>query len=413
MARRGAHRRKLGAAAALALAAPLALAACGGGSASGSGTSSDSKTLRVLDYYQDDPGHTVWHNALVKCGTAAGVKIQQTSVPGANLITKVLQQGQSKTLPDLLMLDNPDLQQIAATGALAPLDQFGISTDGYAAGVVKASTYKGKLYGLQPVTNSIALFYNKDILAAAGVQPPTTWDELKAAAKKLTANGKYGLAMSMVNNYEGTWQFLPFMWSNGGDEKNIATPQTAAALQLLVDMYKDGSISKSAVNWTQADANDQFKAGNAAMMINGPWQYPVLDATQGLNYAVVPTPAPTAGGKVVSPLGGETWTVPETGDAAKQKKAAAVVKCLNSDENQKFLAEKNQTVPTKTAVAEQYGATNPKVKPFVDLVPDLRARTGELGEKWPDAATKIYTAEQDALVGGMSPMDALKKAQNG
>jgi multiple sugar transport system substrate-binding protein len=334
-------------------------------------------------------------------------------VPGADLITKVLQQSQSKTLPDLLMLDNPDLQQIAATGALAPLDQFGVSTTGYAAGVVKASTYKGKLYGLQPVTNSIALFYNVDTLKAAGIQPPTTWDELKTAAAALTKNGKYGLAMSMVNNYEGTWQFLPFMWSNGGDEKDIATPQTAAALQLLVDMYKSGSISKSAVNWTQADANDQFKAGNAAMMINGPWQYPVLDATQGLNYAVVPTPAPTAGGKVVSPLGGETWTVPETGNTAKQKKAAAVIKCLNSDENQKYLAQKNQTVPTKTAVATEYGATNPKVQPFVDLVPDLRARTGELGEKWPDAATKIYTAEQDALVNGTSPIDALKKAQNG
>ena len=76
------------------------------------------------------------------------------------------------------MLDNPDLQQIAASGALAPLDEFGLSADGYAKGVVDASTYKGKLYGLQPITNTIALFYNKDILAKAGVEPPKTWDEL-------------------------------------------------------------------------------------------------------------------------------------------------------------------------------------------------------------------------------------------
>ena len=50
------------------------------------------------------------------------------------------------------------------------------------------------------------------------------------------------------------------MWSNGGDEKDIATPETAGALQLLVDLVRDGSASKSVVNWAQADVNDQYKA---------------------------------------------------------------------------------------------------------------------------------------------------------
>ena len=159
-------------------------------------------------------------------------------MPGDTLIQKVLQQSSSKTLPDVLMLDNPDLQQIAATGALAPLDEFGLSADGYAEGVVDASTYKGKLYGLQPITNTIALFYNKDILDKAGVKPPKTWDELRATAKKLTRGKQYGIAFSAPATYEGTWQFLPFMWSNGGDEKNIATPETAGALQLLVDLVQ-------------------------------------------------------------------------------------------------------------------------------------------------------------------------------
>ena len=88
----------------------------------------------------------------------------------------MLQQASSKTLPDVLMLDNPDIQQIAATGALAPLGDFGINTDGYAAGPVSAATYDGKLYGLQPGANTLAIFYNKDVLAKAGVsrRPPGT-----------------------------------------------------------------------------------------------------------------------------------------------------------------------------------------------------------------------------------------------
>ncbi|MBK0297346.1 extracellular solute-binding protein, partial [Bacillus sp. S34] len=71
---------------------------------------------------------------------------------------------------------------IAETGALSPLTDYGISTDGYAKGVLQAGTYKGKVYGLAPTVNTIALFYDKKKLAAAGVTPPKTWDELKTAS---------------------------------------------------------------------------------------------------------------------------------------------------------------------------------------------------------------------------------------
>jgi multiple sugar transport system substrate-binding protein len=401
--------------AAAALTFCLALGACGGGDddAGDAASSGSVKSLRVLDYYNNEPDKTRIGKLLDDCGKANGVTIQREAVPGDTLIQKVLQQSSSKTLPDVLMLDNPDLQQIAATGALAPLDEFGLSADGYAEGVVDASTYKGKLYGLQPITNTIALFYNADILKKAGAQPPKTWDELRATAKQLTRGKQYGIAFSAPANYEGTWQFLPFMWSNGGDEKDIATSETAGALQLLVDLVGDGSASKSVVNWTQADVNDQFKAGNAAMMINGPWQFPVLNAEKSLNYKVAPTPAPKPGATVVSPLGGETWTVPQTGNKARQQKAAKIVECLNTDENQLRQARERQTVPTKTALQDKFVAEQPAMKAFSELVATARARTGELGAEWPKAATKIYTAEQAALTGQASPSKALERAQNG
>src|SRR3954466_5373822 len=395
-----------------AVALPLAVAACGGGGGDSS-SSAEVKSLRVLDYYNNEPDKSIYTKVLNACGKANGVTIQREAVPGDSLIQKVLQQSSSKTLPDVLMLDNPDLQQIAATGALAPLDQFGLSADGYIKGVVDASTYQGKLYGLQPITNSIALFYNKDILSKAGITPPKTWDELKTDAKKVTVGKQYGIAFSAPANYEGTWQFLPFMWSNGGDEKNIATPETAEALQLWVDLVKDGSASKSVVNWTQADVNDQFKAGNAAMMINGPWQFPVLNAAKNLHYAVVPTPAPQAGKTVVSPLGGETWTIPQTGDKAREQAAAKIVQCLNSDQNQLLLGKERQTVPTKLSLQDQFVTQNPSMKAFSQVVETARARTGELGADWPKAATKIYTGIQSALTGGAAPMAALQQAQNG
>jgi multiple sugar transport system substrate-binding protein len=395
------------------LTVPLALGACGGGSDGGSSSGGGSSTLRVLDYYNDEPAKTVWQKAIEACGQQAGVTIQRETVPGASLIQKVLQQASSKTLPDILMLDNPDLQQIAQSGALVPLNDLGLKADGYAEGVVSASTYEGKLYGLQPITNTIALFYNKDLLAKASLTPPKTWEELRISAKKLTAGGTYGMAFSAPANFEGTWQFLPFMWSNGGDEKNIATPETAQAVQLWVDLMNDGSVSKSALNWTQADVNEQFRAGKAAMMVNGPWQFPTLDQDKSLKYEVVQIPAPAAGKPVVAPLGGETWAVPQTGNKDRQAKAAKVIACLNSDENQVSIAKDSQTIPTKTALLANFSTSNPNMAGFVDQIPTARARTGELGADWPKAATKIYTALQAALTGQATPAKALEQAQNG
>ena len=399
--------RVLAAFAALA-AVPVILTGCSAGEGNGSGAKVTSVT--VLDYYGQGSDKKIIGEYLTKCGTENGVTIDRTSVPGASLISKVLQQASSKTLPDVLMLDNPDLQQIAATGALSPLSDYNISTAGFSKGVLTAGTYKDKVYGLAPTVNTIALFYNKAILDAAGVTPPTTWAELRAAATSLTKGSQYGLAFDANATYEGTWQFMPFMWSNGGNEKNIDTPKTAAALTLWTDMVKAGSVSKSVVNWTQADVNDQFLAGKTAMMINGPWQIPALNAQTAVTYGIAKIPVPQTGDTAVAPLGGEVWTVPNTGNSAKQQIAAKIIDCLNTGTNQLGMAKARFTIPSRTATAAQFATDVPSEKVFVDLVANARARTGKLGVAWPAAATKIYTAVQSALTGQSSPADALKNA---
>ena len=387
----------------------LSLAACSSGSSSPS-TSGPKQTLTVEDYY------TATYNPIYQdCASQVGVKVNPVHVAGAALISKVLQQASSKTLPDVLMLDNPDVQQIAATGALAPLKDFGVTAPkGDVPSVVKAGTYKGNLYGLAPVINSIALYYNVDMLKAAGITPPKTWDELKADALKLTdaSKGVYGFAMSNINTYEGTWQFLPFFWTNGGNEKDIATADAAQALQFDVDLQNDGSMSKSSVNWSQQDVNNQFIAGKAAMMINGPWQLPTLNATKGLSFDSVPIPTRTSSQKVVSPLGGETFNVPQTGDKTKMALSAKFVQCLNTPAMQLKIAKISGNVPADEASAASWAKTHPQVESFVETVKTARARTAELGPKWPTAATAIYTAVQLALTGKATPTAALQQAQS-
>ncbi len=383
---------------------PLVLSGCSGsGSASSGG---GSKTLTIEDYYAAN-----YDPIYQQCAKTVGAQVKINHVAGAGLISKVLQQASSRTLPDVLMLDNPDVQQIAASGALSDLGDYGLDANDDVPGVKGANTYEGKLYGLQPVTNSIALYYNKKLLADAGVQPPKTWDELKAAAKKLTSGSTYGFAMSNINTYEGTWQFLPFFWSNGGDEKDIATPEAAQALQLVEDLQNDGSMSKSSINWAQADVNNQFIAGKAAMMINGPWQLPALKEAKNLEFDSVPIPTRT-GSATVAPLGGEAFTVPQTGDKEKMQLAGKFVGCLNSDKMQNVIAGVTGNVPTNTEVGAAWAKDHQDVASFVTTVQTARARTGELGPDWPKAATKIYTAVQLALTGKADPEQALEQAQS-
>ncbi|WP_346172993.1 sugar ABC transporter substrate-binding protein [Streptomyces cuspidosporus] len=390
----------------------LVVAATGCGGGPGAGSATDKVTsITALDYYTDEPEHTQWDEMLTACGRAAGVKVEQTSVPAASLIPKVLRQASSRTLPDLLMLDNPDLQQIAQTGALTPLDQYGIRPRGYAKGILSAGTYRGKVYGLAPYVSTVALFYNKDMLARAGVAVPRTWDELKTAATKLTRPGRYGMAVDANATFEGTWQFLPFLWSNGGDERRLDTPQAAQALQLWVDLVKSGSMSRSVLNWTQADVHDQFVAGRTAMMINGPWRIRALNTDKDLHWGVAPIPVPRAGQTPVTPLGGEVWTVPQNPSEARRAKAAQVLACLNNSSNMLTLARQHFTVPSRTAVAARHAEQVPTMSVFATSVAAARARTSELGVRWPKAATGIYTAIQSALTGEQTPAEALRHAQ--
>ncbi|MGW1027152.1 sugar ABC transporter substrate-binding protein [Streptomyces sp. NPDC002577] len=390
----------------------LVLAATGCGGETGAGRAEGKVTsITALDYYTDEPEHAQWGELLTACGKSAGVTVEHKSVPGATLMPTVLRRASSRTLPDLLMLDNPDLQQIAQTGALAPLAQHGIDSSGFAKGILSAGTYTGKVYGLAPNVSTIALFYNKDMLSEAGVAVPRTWDELKAAAAKLTRQGRYGMAVDANPTFEGTWQFLPFLWSNGGNEKQLDTPQAAQALQLWVDLVKSGSMSKSVLNWTQADIHEQFVAGKAAMMINGPWRIPALNKDKNLHWGVAPIPVPQTGQTPVTPLGGEVWTVPQSASKARQEKAAQVLACLNDSTNMLTLAKQHFTVPSRSTVASQYAEQVPSMAAFVKSVEAARARTSELGVKWPKAATGIYTAIQSALTGEQTPEEALKRAQ--
>lgn len=387
-------------------------AAAPGSGAAAPAASSGGLKLVEWDYYASGDGNAVWGGLVEGCAKEVGVTVERQAVPRNELITKVLLAAQQKQMPDVLMIDNPDLQEVAATGALAPLSDYGVDLTGLYENLLDAGSYEGKVFGIAPGINGMALWYNKDLLDKAGVQPPTNWAEVKDAAAKLTSDGVYGIAFSAPATEEGSWQFEPWFWGAGGDLTKLDSPEGIQALQFWTDLVNEGYASKSVVQWSQGDVNDQFLAGKAAMQQNGVWNLGSIEKA-GINFGIVPIPMPE-GGAAPGPMGGEVLTIPVGNDAEKMAAAGKLVNCLLSDKNMLAWADQNAYIPGRITLAEQVAKERPNMAPFVEAAAAERSRPGppaNLGPNYSKVSQPLWNAIQAALSGAKSPEQALQDAQ--
>lgn len=397
----------------------VAVAAAGCSSSGGGGSSSGGKvTITELDYFTASGGNTAvnWYNKQFEA-SHPGVTVKRQVVPYANLITKVLQEASAGDLPNIVMLDNPNVPQVAATGQLKPLNGLpGFTTSGYVPGAISECTYHGTQYCYPIGTNTVGLFYNKAMFAAAHLSPPRTWAELRADAKALTKGHVHGIAFDATADEQSTWQLEPFFWSQGGDLSNVNTPAFTESLQLWVDMVKDGSASKSVLQWGQdPDLTQQFLHKTAAMIEDGPWIFPELNAAgwkYNREYGIVPIPTKSPGGTVVAPLGGETWSLGKSGSSEQQKMAWEWIRGMQKPSVMTHVTSQMYYLPTKPAVTAQYLKGGPQYTVFAEETRTARSRTTQYGANYPKVSQAIWTAIQAAITGTATPSAALGQAQS-
>ena len=401
-----------------AVVAALAAAGCSSsGSSSGSG-SGGKTTITELDYFTTGGSNTAvnWYNQQFE-KAHPGVTVKREVVPFANLITKVLQEASAGDLPNVVMLDNPNVPQVAASGQLKPLNsEPGFTTSGYVPGAISECTYQGKQYCYPIGTNTIGIFYNKAMLAAAHLSPPTTWAQLQSDAKALTKGNTYGIAFDATADEQSTWQLEPFFWSQGGNLDDVSTPAFQNSLQLWVNMVKDGSASKSVLQWGQSpDLVQQFVNKTAAMIEDGPWIFPNLNAA-GWNYnqqyGIVPIPTKTAGSTVVTPLGGETWNLGNSGSAQQQSLAWDWINGTQTSATMQHFTSLMYYLPTKPSVIAEYLKGGPQYTVFAKETETSRSRTAEYGANYPKVSQAMWTAIQSAITGTSSVSSALSQAQS-
>jgi multiple sugar transport system substrate-binding protein len=378
-----------------------ALAALWGGAAFGAGS------MTEMDYMTEQTANDAIQKSVDACAKQTGIAVDRQPVPYPDLVQKVLLAASSNSLPEIIYIDNSDVAQLADGGYIMPLKDVGMATDKFVPALAALGNYKGENYAVPSANNTVALYYNTDLLKAAGVEPPKTWDELKATAKKLTKDQTYGFVFPGINNEQGTFHTSTFFWSNGGSLDKMNAPETVAALQYLVDLVKDGSVSKSVVTWAIDDARDQFVSGRAAMMVGGSWLLPQLDQHKDLHFSVAPLPTPKAGEQVKVPVGGELWVVAKT---ANKDNAKAMLECLSSPDVLLGYAEGRSNVPALASLTDQFNKDQPRMAAFVSEMAGAVSRTSVLGTAYPKYSAAWAAAMQAAIIGDKTPQAALDEA---
>jgi multiple sugar transport system substrate-binding protein len=395
----------------------LITSAAGCGSSGGGAQSGGKVTLTVEDYYTADPANSAWNSLLAEYHRLhPNVTIKRTSITQAQYMPHVLDQAGAASLPNLLMIDNPYIPQVASTGTLESLNSLGkLDTSDFVSTELNAGKYKGQLYALPLYTNTTALFYNKKMFAAAHLSPPRTWAELEQDAKALTTKQHYGYITSL--NPEGSWGewiLLPYLWSVAGLNAldHLTSPQATAALNVLVTMARNGSTPPAEVNWSQQETQDLFDAGKAAMEQNGPWTISTRNAVKGLDYGVVPLPVQNPGDHLYVPTGGETWAIPKS-DPATEQAAFALLKWLAQQANVvRESVMQGGLVPTvRSAIPAALKQEDPvHMAAFAtELQPGGTARAYTLHnpEQFSAIATTVGNAIDAAVIGSATAQQAL------
>ncbi|WP_392425808.1 ABC transporter substrate-binding protein [Barrientosiimonas humi] len=354
-----------------------ALAACGGntGRPEAGGSSSGGK-----------PTIAQWYHQYGEDGTEQAVKKYASEYPDASVnVTWIPGDYDKKAASSLLTSSGPDvfeygngptIDMITGKQVVDLSDLLGPARSDFTPSLLQRMTYQGKLYGIPQVVDMQLFVYRKSMLSKAGVTPPRTFDELLAAADKLTQGKVKGLFLG--NDGGAGVMGGPVLWSSGtdyltqDDKPAFNTPAVAQALGKLATLFKSGNLLLGAPSdWSEPAAITQ---GLTAMQWTGLWTLPMIQEALGDDFGVFPFPAIGSGGKPSVPVGAYSACV-----SAKAKNVTAAkqfVKWLWVDQTDKQLdwaqsygfhvparksliakAEKLKTGPAKQAadMVTQYG----------------------------------------------------------
>ena len=310
--------------------------------------------------------------------------------------------------PDLLNIDV--FADYQADGLLLPASEW-VSAETYAKffdSFLAESVVDGTVWAVPDLASARALYYNADILAAAGVEVPTTWDELTAACEAIKAYDAniYPWGVDMTTD-EGQACFAYYAWNNGGGftdaEGNWALDSAAnvEAVEYIVGLVNAGLTNQDPTTETRYDLQEMFANGQVAMMI-GPNQISKYceSVENPINYGVASLPVNgDVAGASVGVMDRIMCFAEEGRSDAEMAAITAVVDAFYDDEPYAEWVLMEDFLPATSTGNALCAEADPGMAAWIDVVGSAKFYPAAKAE-WADVKQGVIDVQQQVLLGG-------------
>ncbi len=384
----------------LVLAMALSLVACGGGSGK--------TTVTMIAAQYGDETAAWWADFEKKFEEAnSDIDLVVDVVSWNDIYTVVNTRIANGEAPDLLNIDV--FADYQADGLLLPASEW-VSEETYAKffeSFLAESVVDGTVWAVPDLASARALYYNKDILAQAGVEVPTTWEELTAACKAIKEKcpDVYPWGVDMTTD-EGQACFAYYVWNNGGgfvDEAGnwtLNSAENVEAVEYITGLVKDGLTNTDPTTETRYMLQDMFAAGQLAMMI-GPNQISkYCENNGGINYGVASIP--TNGGAAGASVGVMDRIMcfkDDKRDDAEMKAITTVVDAFYDDEPYAEWVLMEDFLPATSTGNALCAQADPGMEAWIDVVGSAKFYPTAKAE-WADVKQGVILVQQEVLQGG-------------
>jgi multiple sugar transport system substrate-binding protein/raffinose/stachyose/melibiose transport system substrate-binding protein len=242
--------------------------------------------VTISHYFTGELGLKAFNEQVARFEQASGLKMKESPVGHEDFKTDILVRAAGNSLPDVFSYwAGARVAFIVKSNSLRPIDDMWAKDklDGVIAKPIadSATLYDGKRFLVPFNYHYAGMFYNKKVLADAGVTAlPATWDEFLALCKTLKDKGVAPIALGSKNRWPAQFWFDYLLLRTAGPdyrarlmagEASYDDPEVAAAMTLWKDMLDAGLFveNANADDWT--DAADKVARGDAAMTLMGTW----------------------------------------------------------------------------------------------------------------------------------------------
>jgi ABC-type glycerol-3-phosphate transport system substrate-binding protein/DNA-binding transcriptional regulator YhcF (GntR family) len=366
-----------------------------------------------------------WERMIGEASTD-GMQVKVVSVTRPSLhqvLTHAVAEGQA---PDLAIVDSVWAPEFAAAGflyALEDLDEDWIRGEyeaDFLEAVVAANRYDGRTFGVSAFADVAGLWYRRRDVDASGLEPPSTWDELRALAREIAGNGVRD-PIVMPGGSKGAettaYCLIAFLASNGvevlgPDGVNLNSRATAQALGFLRSLIDEGLMSPDIVGYEWNRPIRLLAEGHAAISFGGSYEARALAEALGVplhelweHVGFIPVPAGPRG-EPASVTGTMVYAVFR--QAAHPKLAMRLLESVVEPTVLAGIARSTGRIPARRSAVELAAPEFPFLAQTAQLLERSVARPST--PLYPRVSAQLQAMLEAVLTGRLAPAGAAERA---